>query len=154
MPPPPHTPLIPQVLCFLKDLHALTLEVVARCFLGEYATRNVLDDLGRLVPVLGDGILSVPVRFPWPLNRFPAFSFGAAMHARSKLLKVLNGVLRARRADLEDAGDRSVPSAGVLDSLLAMQTQQTRDGGPEKGQVAFDDEFIVDNVRMQLRPVL
>lgn len=134
----------------LSEIYGITLEIISRCFFGDYATEELLRDLGRVVPVLANGILSVPIRFPWPLNKFPAFSFGLAMDAREELVQLLGNILRERRSDLgADDEQRRERSGAVIDSLLDMQAKQITDGVLANG-VEFDDEFVIDNVRSTL----
>ena len=142
--PSPST--IQQETAMLKDIYGITLEIISRCFLGAYATEEVLEDLRRVVPVLGNGVLSVPIRFPWPLNKFAAFSFGLAMDARAELVKILAQILSERRSDIEADGERRQKSGGAIDSFLEMQAKQIVDGVLANG-IKFDDDFVIDNVR-------
>lgn len=130
------------------EIYSFTVDIISRCFLGDYRTEKVLEDIERLIPVLANGVLSLPLRLPWPLNRFPAFSFGRAMSARADLIGSLEDVLRQRRADWEstETMDEVKMTGGVLDELLAMQKQQMDVGGPGERGVSFDDAFIFDNV--------
>lgn len=132
----------------MDEIYSVTLDVMGTCFLGDYATKQVVEDIGRVLPVLANGIFSVPRSLPWPLNLFPAFAFGASMNAREEFDKILEGVVRERRADLKSAGGvgEGGRKAGVLDAFLALQKRQKDGGGPEKGDILFDDRFIFNNV--------
>lgn len=134
----------------MDEIYSVTLDIMCTCFLGDYATEEVVEDIGRVLPVLANGIFSVPRSLPWPLNLFPAFAFGASMSARKELDSILEGVLQERRADpksAESMADEGGRRAGVLDAFLALQKKQKEeDGGPGEGETVFDDRFIFDNV--------
>lgn len=83
------------------EMSKFTMEVISRCFLGDYGTGRVLDELTRLVPLVADGLLSKPRRFPWPLNRLRGYNFGPALDARQEFNNVIGGVLLERRAALQ-----------------------------------------------------
>lgn len=133
----------------LDEISIFTLEVIARCFLGEYATEDVLRDIGRVLPTYALGFISVPFRLPWPLNTLPAFSFGKSIDARNDFKEIFQTILQAHRAGLASAEDcdEQAARAGVLNLLLEMQRGQLDSGGAKGGEVVFDDNFIFDNVR-------
>lgn len=136
----------------LDDIRSFTLEAISIGILGSYASKSVIEDIARLLPVLATGVVSIPRRFGWPLNKIPMFGFGHSLDARIDLIEVLDRIVRQRKEDKEAMpasqnvrdGDSS---AGVLDAFLDMQARQAEAGGPEPGSVVYDDEFIVDNVR-------
>lgn len=137
-----------QEIKFLDEVAAFTISTVCRCFLGDYATIKIVEDIARIIPSISAGMLSIPRRFPWPLNKLPALCFGPSMDSRSEFEGIIEGVLRERRADMASAVDSErLRSAGVLDTLMSMQTKQIDDGGPGEGETKFDDNFIMDNVR-------
>lgn len=130
----------------LDEINSYTLEVISRCFLGDYATVEVVKDIKRLLPIICKGLMSVPMRFPWPLRKIPAFSFGQGMAARKEFKEIFEGVLLDRQVDMTAGG--AVLNAGVLDTLLDMQQRQRSMGGALEGEILFDDDFIFDNVRL------
>lgn len=127
----------------LDEISSLTLEVISRGLLGDYATDGVLDNIASLIPILCDGIMSIPRRFPWPMSKIPMFCFGRSMKARAEFKEIFQGLIRERRVD--KANGRCI-SGGFLDGLLDMQERQLSDGGPKEGGIVFDDDFIFDNV--------
>lgn len=127
----------------LDEISSHTLEVISRCLLGDYATDEVVDNIALLFPILCSGIMSIPRRFPWPLNKIPTFGFGRSMKAREEFKEMFQNLISDRRADT--ANGRCV-NGGLLDNLLDMQEKQNSNGGPKEGGVAFDDDFIFDNV--------
>lgn len=139
-----------QEFQLLDELNKFTLEVICYGFLGEYATSEILEEAVRLLPTFISGTFSIPRTFPWPLNRFPTFSFGLAMEARGEFSAIIADVLRQRRLDmLSDSGDgKDVKTGGGMDLLLKAQQLQIDGGGPEEGGITFDDNFIIDNVRV------
>ena len=134
----------------LDELFDFTLELVAGVFFGDYASPEFLDNVKRYMPAIGNGLLSFPMRFPWPLNKLPVFGYGVSMDAREAFSSAVRRVIEERRADLpyagEDSGRTDGKSAGVLDSYMAMQQ---RENSSDRGQDGtFDDDFIIDNVRV------
>ena len=125
------------------ELMDFTMESITGVFFADYATPELMEDVKRYMPAIVKGFLSIPVRFPWPLNEFALFSFGLAMEARGAFSGVIRGVLEERRADIssaeEDSSSTGGKSAGVLDSLI--ETRQEQEG-------TLDDNFIVDSVRV------
>ena len=136
----------------LDELGIFTLESITGVYFGDYATAELMEDVQRYMPAISNGLLSLPVRFPWPLNKLTVFSFGKSMDAREAFAGVIRRVLNERRADLLSAGvggnGTGGKSAEVLDSLIEIQQ---RENGSEDGQGGtFDDHFIVDMVRNRL----
>ncbi len=130
-----------------NELRSFTLGSIVGVFFGDYATPELMEDVKRQMPILISGLFSFPVRFPWPLNKLPFFAYGKSMDAREALSGIVRRVLDERRAVLAEGGSNSIggKSAGVLDSLVEIQE---REKGSEQGQEgAFDDDFIIDNVR-------
>ena len=115
-----------------------TLESIAGVFFGDYATSEFMEDMKRFLPSIASGLFSIPIRFPWPLSKFPAFGYGRSMEARDAFASDVLNVLQERRADLASVEERGSggKSAGLLDSLILTQQDQ-----------GFGDDFIVDNVR-------
>lgn len=136
------TPL-PQEVRLLEEISSHSREVIARCFLGEYATEHVLEQIDRLYPPMCRGVMSIPLHFPWPLNKIPVLSFGPALAARKEFKDVFDSVLRKLMA--HKASGRIV-NGGVLDALLVAQELQPN-GGTEEDSSSFDDELIFNNVR-------
>lgn len=133
-----------QEIALGPDIQAYTLEVIAHGFLGDYATDDVVAEIGRFLPPLLRGMFSFPRSFPWPLNRIPIFGFRRAMDAREGFQRLLEGLIRERRTDLRTNGAKK--NGGVVDEFLRMQKEQMDAGGPEEGGVVFDDDFVYDNV--------
>ena len=135
----------------LDDIRSFTLETISIGILGAYASESVTEDIAHLLPVLATGVVSIPKRFTWPLNKLPMFQFGRSLDARVKLIEVIQGILKQRREDkarLSSEGvSNSSTATGILDAMLEMQGKQAEAGGPVPGQAEYDDEFIVDNVR-------
>lgn len=134
-----------QEVVLQNEMRDVTLESIAGVFFGDYATPELMKDIKRLLPVLANGLFSLPVRFPWPLNQLPVLGFGRSMNAREEFKLYVLNVLKERRADWASAeeGNSGGKSAGLLDSLLMTQrNQMDLTGGQD-----FDDDFIFDNVR-------
>ena len=135
----------------LDDIRSFTLETISIGILGAYASESVIEDIAHLLPVLATGVVSIPKRFAWPLNKLPMFRFGRSLDARVKLIELIQGILKQRREDKVRLSSEGVSDSGtvtgVLDALLEMQGKQAEAGGPEPGQAEYDDEYIVDNVR-------
>ncbi|CAN0343968.1 unnamed protein product, partial [Hapterophycus canaliculatus] len=132
------------------EVRDFTLEAITGVFFGDYATTELLDDVKGLLPVITSGLFSLPVRFPWPLNKLPVLGFAASMDAREAFKLIVLSVLEERRAEWTSTGGTSSggKSAGILDSLIEIQQKQM---GLEDGrQQCFDDDFIVDNVILSL----
>ncbi len=134
----------------LDELMDFTQTSIIGVFFGDYATPEFTKAVSRYMPAIGSGLMSFPMRFPWPLNKIPVFGYGKAMDARGAFCGVIRRVIEERRADISSAGGVSGgtggKNAGVLDSLFEMQQ---RDHVSEPGQEGvFDDDFIVDNVRV------
>lgn len=144
-----HFPLTPPQEVTLQDeLRFFTLEAITDVFFGDYATPELFDEVKRFLPVISWGLVGLPVRCPWPLNKLPVFGFGKAMDAREAFKTTILRILGERRAERAstDAGGRDGRSAGILDSLIELQQKQM---GRKDGQEdMFDDDFIVDNVRV------
>lgn len=126
----------------LDELASFTLESIAGVYFGDYATPEFMEDIRRYMPTITKSVFSIPIWFPWPLNKLPLFGFGKSMDARAAFSDVVRRVADDRRVALaaERSGGSSRTggkSAGVLDALLEIQREQ---GG------TFDDDFIVDNV--------
>lgn len=141
---PPFTP--PQEVVLQDELRDFTLESITGVYFGDYATPDLLEDVKQLLPVMTSGLISLPVRFPSPLNKLPVFGFARSMDARETLKSIILSELEKRRAAwaCTDGGDRGGKSAGILDSLIEIQRNQM---DLEHGrQGTFDDDFIVDNV--------
>lgn len=145
--------LFEQEVRLLDEINAFTLEVIARGFLGDYATEKILEDTARLFPILVGGIFSFPWTMPWPVNQFPLFAFGQSMEARSEFIAMLAEVVAERREDL--ASGRPIgnggKSGGVVDLLLKAQQTQAEGRRANESGVTFDDEFIFDNVSAALK---
>ena len=129
----------------------VTLESIAGVFFGDYATPEFIQDITRRLPAIASALFSIPVRFPWPLNRVPVLAFGRSMDAREAFKLDVLKVLEERRADMasaeeEDGGGKS---AGLLDSLIELQHSQADTAEGRDG--SFDDDFIVDNVRVGIQ---
>ena len=135
----------------LDDIRSFTLETISIGILGAYASESVIEDIAHLLPVLATGVVSIPKRFTWPLNKLPMFRFGRSLDARVKLIELIQGILKQRREDKARLSSEGVSDSGtvtgILDALLEMQGKQAEVGGPEPGQAEYDDEYIVDNVR-------
>lgn len=134
----------------LDEIRIYTVEVVSRCFLGDYATQDVLDDIARLLPELSKGFISVPRRLPWPFNILPAFSFARSFDAKNNFKHTFNRILHAHRAHLETAeiDGTVIRTAGIIvDSLLEVQRRQVYNGEATEKELVWDDDFIFDNVR-------
>lgn len=82
-----------QEVAFLRELAALTLEIVSVALLGD-AAASAMDDLFKLVPTFTSCLVSLPLRLPWPLSRIQLLSYGRGLATRKKLLKV-RGLLTA-----------------------------------------------------------
>lgn len=136
----------PQEVALQDELRGFTMEAITGLFFGDYATSELLDNVKRLLPVISSGLISLPVRFPSPLNKLPLLNFATSMDAREALKSIILSVLGERRADRAsvDGDSRGGKSAGILDSLIDIQEKQTDlDDGR---QINFDDDFVVDNV--------
>ncbi|CAN0450608.1 unnamed protein product [Hapterophycus canaliculatus] len=123
------------------------MEAITGVFFGDYATAELLDDVKRLLPVITSGLMSLPVRFPWPLNKISLLGYSRSMKAREAFKSIILGILQDRRLDQasKDGGSRGGKSAAFLDALIEVQQQQM---GLEDGrEQIFGDDFIVDNVR-------
>lgn len=129
-------------------IQAYTLDVITYGFLGDYTTEDIVAEIERLLPALSKSVFSFPRRFPWPLNKVSIFGFRKSMDARKEFQALLAGVLEARRTDLRSAvgADDATKNCGVVDEFLRIQKEQIDAGGPRKGEVFFDDDFIFDNV--------
>ncbi|CAM9885429.1 unnamed protein product [Ectocarpus sp. 4 AP-2014] len=134
-----------QELAMQDDLRRFSLESIAGAFFGDYATPRFIEDTGRLLPILSQGLVSIPFRFPPPLNRLPMLGFGLSMDAREELKGVIRDALHRRRVDLA-SGQGTNKNPGVLDSFFDLQDQQQigADGALD-GSFSFDDDFIIDN---------
>ena len=136
----------------MDELLDFTLELITGVLFGDYASPEFMEDVKRYLPAIGDSLLSIPVRFPWPLNTLPVFGYGKSMDAREAFSGAVRRVLEERRADLSSAerGSGSIDgkNAGVLDSYMAIQQRESASEAGQQG--TFDDQFIVDNVRVGL----
>lgn len=134
----------------LDELMDFTLNSIVGVFFGDYATHEFMEDVKLYMPAIARGMLSLPMRFPWPLNKIPVFSYGKSMDAREAFSGVIRRVIEERRADISSAGGGSGStggkSAGVLDSLIEIQQRENCSKPGQEG--IFDDDFIVDNVRV------
>ncbi|CAM9562186.1 unnamed protein product [Ectocarpus sp. 12 AP-2014] len=134
-----------QELTMQDDLRRFSLESIAGAFFGDYATPRFVEDTGRLLPILSQGLVSIPIRFPPPLNRLPMLGFGLSMDAREELKGVIRDALYRRRVDLA-SGEGTSRNPGVLDSFFDLQDQyQMGAEGALDGSFSFDDDFIIDN---------
>ncbi|CAM9217969.1 unnamed protein product [Ectocarpus sp. 8 AP-2014] len=134
-----------QKLTMQDDLRRFSLESIAGAFFGDYATPRFIEDTGRLLPILSQGLISIPFRFPPPLNKLPMLGFGLSMDAREELKGVIRDALHRRRADLA-SGEGTSKNPGVLDSFFDLQDQQQMGAeGALDGSFSFDDDFIIDN---------
>lgn len=146
-----------QLVCeqdvqFAKLLEEFTVEVIAKCFIGDstFVLGTLLSDLRTFVA----GLFSIPRRLPWPLSRtplarLPALNFGRASDARDRMAATLKEVISARRSEVAAAAGSASGGArrqAVLDTLLSMQAEQQNNGGAAEGEIVLDDAFIVDNV--------
>lgn len=135
----------------LDELADFTMELITGVLFGDYATPELMKDVKNFLPALSKAMFSFPVRFPWPLNKVPVFGYGKSMDAREAFSGVIRGVLDERRADILSVGEDSSgtaggKSAGILDSLIELQQ---REKVSEEGQEGtFNDDFIVDTVRV------
>lgn len=146
---PPPLSRQPQEVVIEDEMKDVTSEAIAGVFFGDYATPELMADTRRVLPAISRALFSIPVRFPWPLNRLPAFGFGRSMDARESFKSEILRVLEERRADMVSAeeGSSGGKSAGLLDSLILIQQRQKGLEGTQGG--SFDDDFIVDNVRTE-----
>lgn len=140
----------PQEVEMQDELRSFTLESIVGVFFGDYASPELMEEVKRYLPTITSGLFSFPVRFPWPLDNIPFFAYGKSMDAREAFSGTVRRVLDERRAVLAEGGgggnSTGGKSAGVFDSLIEIQQ---REKGSERGQEgAFDDDFIVDNVRV------
>lgn len=136
-----------QELTMQDDLRRFSLESIAGAFFGDFATPRFIEDTGRLLPILSQGLISIPFRPPPPLNKLPMLGFGLSMDAREELKGVIRDALRRRRVDLA-SGEGTNKNPGVLDSFFDLQDQQQMGAeGALDGSFSFDDDFIIDNVR-------
>lgn len=133
------------------ELSDFTLETIYGVLFGDYPTPKVMEDVKRLFPVISGGLISFPVRFPWPLSLLPALGFGTSMDTRGAFQDVVRDVLQARRADLAptEGATKGTRCGGLLDSLMEVQRQQTGLDELQEGSISspFDDDFIIDNIR-------
>ena len=129
----------------LDDIKGFTLETICGGLLGDYATESVREDIARLLPVFSKGVISIPIRFGWPLNLFPMFRYDQSLKARKALVQVLRSVVRRRKDDVTQPNDADDGGqhAGVVDGFLKIRLEQEEAGGPGP---EIDDDFIVDNV--------
>lgn len=137
-----------QEVAFADELTAFTLEVIAKCFLGDKVDdQTTMHAIMRDIAELAGGVFSVPRRFPWPLTKLSAFRFGPSMDARERLNRLFGSIIKERRAALAKCapGERAA-GGGVLDSMIRMQQEQERAGGPAKGELLMDDQYLLDNV--------
>lgn len=74
-------------MVFLRDAATLTLEIAIVSIFGD-AAGETMDELLDLVPTFTSCLVSLPLRFPWPLSRIQIFSYGRGLVTRKKLLKV------------------------------------------------------------------
>ncbi|CAM9408191.1 unnamed protein product [Ascophyllum nodosum] len=132
-------------LRMVDEITNFTMEVVVHAFLGDYGTDKVQRNCLYLIPEVSKGMLTIPRRFWWPLNRILPFNFGRAMKARKQFDTMIAGVVEKRRSELS-AMDGAVRTGGALDRMLEMQEKQLAAGGPMDGEMEYDDIFIYDNI--------
>ena len=114
-----------QEVKLFEDIEAFTLETIARVILRDYATDAIISDILRIAPVQFTGVVSIPQRFPWPLNRLPLFSFERSMKARQEFVSIIKGVLDKMKTEMESTtasggSDKQRRNAGVLGALVDM----------------------------------
>lgn len=139
-----------QVIAFANELGEYTLEVIIKCFIGEAGRdEKTLPEIIRLTRDIAAGLTSIPIRFPWPLNKVNSFHFGPSLDARNKLIRVFDGIIKQRRALLQACpAGQTVSGGGVLDRMILAQEDQKKAGGLAEGELLMDDQFIYDNVRI------
>lgn len=131
------------------ELRNFALEAFIGVLFGDYATPKLVEDIKRLISSITSGLFSLPVRFPWPMNKLPVLAFGKSMDARQELQGIICDLLQERRADfaaVEETG-KSGKSGGIFDKLVEIQQQRMEPEEMQEGSVSFDDDFIIDNVR-------
>ena len=84
----------------VDEITNFTMEVVVHAFLGDYGTDKVQRNCLYLIPEVSKGMLTIPRRFWWPLNRILPFNFGRAMKARKQFDTMIAGVVEKRRSEL------------------------------------------------------
>ena len=140
-----------QEVKLFEDIEAFTLETIARVILRDYATDAIISDILRIAPVQFTGVVSIPQRFPWPLNRLPLFSFERSMKARQEFVSIIKGVLDEMKTEVESTtasggSDKQLRNAGVLGALVDMQAKQRDAGGPGGDEIEIDDDHIISSV--------
>ena len=140
-----------QEVKLFEDIEAFTLETIARVILCDYATDAIISDILRIAPVQFTGVVSIPQRFPWPLNRLPLFSFERSMKARQDFVSIIKGVLGKMKTEVKSTtasggSDKQRRNAGVLGALVDMQAKQRDAGGPGGDEVEIDDDHIISSV--------
>lgn len=101
-----------------EDMMAVTLEIVAQCLLGAEVT-GVAERVGKAMQVVTDRFIteaSQALLLPFDL---PDFISPARRHAVSELNKIINGIIRERRASNQRRGD-------LLDMLLQVRDSEGR----------------------------
>jgi cytochrome P450 len=101
-----------------EDLMAVTLEVVAQCLFGAEVT-GVAERVGRAMQVVTDRFIteaSQALLLPFDL---PDFIAPSRRRAVSELNKIINGIIRERRASNQPRGD-------LLDMLLQVRDSEGR----------------------------
>jgi cytochrome P450 len=101
-----------------EDLMAVTLEIVAQCLFGAEVT-GVAERVGKAMQVVTDRFIteaSQALLLPFDL---PDFIAPARRHAVSELNKIINGIIRERRASNQRRGD-------LLDMLLQVRDSDGR----------------------------
>lgn len=113
-----------------EDMMAVTLEIVAQCLFGAEVA-GVAERVGKAMQVVTDRFIldaSQALLLPFDL---PDFLAPARQHAISDLNKIINGIVRERRASKQPRGD-------LLDALL-----QARDSeGQPMSDAQLRDEVM------------
>src|SRR5215472_6251141 len=98
------------------DMMAVTLQIVAQCLFGAEVT-GVAERVGKAMQVVTDRFMvdaSHALLLPFDL---PDFLAPARRHAISDLNKIINGIVRERRASKQPRGD-------LLDALLQVRDSE------------------------------
>jgi len=101
-----------------EDMMAVTLQIVAQCLFGAEVT-GVAERVGKAMQVVTDRFMadaSQALLLPFDL---PDFLAPARQHAIGELNKIINGIIRKRRASNQPRGD-------LLDTLLQVRDTEGR----------------------------
>ncbi|HKQ86402.1 MAG TPA: cytochrome P450 [Candidatus Acidoferrales bacterium] len=110
-----------------EDMMAVTLDIVAQCLFGTEVT-GVAERVGKAAQILTDRFIAdagLALLLPFDL---PDFLAPARRHAISELNKIINSIIRERRASKQPRGDLLGTLLEVRDSEgRAMSDAQLRD---------------------------